>query len=208
MSKRLIVQNVRGSFVNLAEPRFDEDSEKYSYSIQCILNKDHPQIKEIKDAIIATAKAKFGGNTPLGKLKKPLRDGDETDDDGERKYDAHLENCFFFNAKCSDKRRPQYVLKNGDVILKEREQDYLYSGAYFSVSVNFYPFDSDKQKGVAAGLNNVMFVKHGERLDGVKSANEDFKEVIDDNWEDDEPTPKPTNKNPEPATMEDEDDDW
>jgi hypothetical protein len=50
-------------------------------------------------------------------------------------------------------------------------KDGVYSGSYFNVDVNFYPYaHTDGGKGVACGLNNVMFVKAGERLDGRQDA--------------------------------------
>ena len=56
----------------------------------------------------------------------------------------------------------------------------VYSGCYCNVAVNFYPFDAGVNRGVAAGLGNVQFVRDGERLSGKASADEDFDVLEDD----------------------------
>ena len=50
----------------------------------------------------------------------------------------------------------------------------VYSGCYCNVSVNFYAFNANGNRGVAAGLGNVQFVKDGERLSGKASAESDL----------------------------------
>jgi hypothetical protein len=42
------------------------------------------------------------------------------------------------------------------------------------VDVGFFPFSRDGNRGIGCGLNNVMFVKEGERLDGRQSAEQAF----------------------------------
>ena len=48
------------------------------------------------------------------------------------------------------------------------------SGDYCNVSVNFYGFAASGNRGIAAGLQNIQLVKHGERLAGRPSASSDF----------------------------------
>ena len=56
----------------------------------------------------------------------------------------------------------------------------VYSGAYARVSVNFYAFNANGNRGVAAGLGNIQFVKDGDRLSGRASAEADFDALEDD----------------------------
>lgn len=56
----------------------------------------------------------------------------------------------------------------------------VYSGCYCNVSVNFYAFNANGNRGVAAGLGNIQFVKDGDRLSGRASANADFSALEDD----------------------------
>ena len=51
------------------------------------------------------------------------------------------------------------------------------SGDYCNVSVNFYAFNVNGNRGVAAGLGNIQLIKHGERLAGKASAASDFEEI-------------------------------
>ena len=50
----------------------------------------------------------------------------------------------------------------------------VYSGCFCNVSVNLYPFNANGNRGVAAGLGNIQFVKDGDRLSGRASADSDF----------------------------------
>ena len=54
------------------------------------------------------------------------------------------------------------------------------SGDYCNVSVNFYAYNANGNRGVAAGLGNIQKVKDGERLAGKASASADFTEVEGD----------------------------
>ena len=46
--------------------------------------------------------------------------------------------------------------------------------------MNFYAFNANGNRGVAAGLGNIQKVKDGERLAGKASAAADFNEVDDE----------------------------
>ena len=98
---------------------------------------------------------KWGGKIPPN-LKLPLRDGDIDRPDDEN-YQEH----FFVNA--SSKDAPQVVDRHVQPVT---DPMMVYSGCYCNVSVNFYAFNANGNRGVAAGLGNVQFVKDGERLSG------------------------------------------
>ena len=84
----------------------------------------------------------------------------------------------FLNANST--RKPGIVDKDLNEIL---DPDEVYSGCWGRVSINFYPFNTNGNKGVGAGLNNVQKLKDGERLGGsAASAEDDFS----DDYEDDE----------------------
>jgi len=55
------------------------------------------------------------------------------------------------------------VDKNLNAIL---DPDEVYSGCYGRVNVNFYPYDWNGTRGIAAGLNHVQKLADGERLGG------------------------------------------
>lgn len=90
-------------------------------------------------------------------------------------YKARYENYaghFFFNATSKD--APQIVDRKVQPIIDPMECG---SGDYCNVSVNFYGFAASGNKGVAAGLQNIQLVRHGERLAGKPSASSDFVEI-------------------------------
>ena len=58
----------------------------------------------------------------------------------------------------------------------------VYSGCYCRFSINFYPFSTSGNNGVAAGLNNIQKMADGVPLGGRSRAEDDF----DDDYEGDE----------------------
>ena len=74
---------------------------------------------------------------------------------------------------------PQIVDKYVKPILDRNE---VYSGCYARVSLNFYAFNSNGNKGVACGLGNIQKIRDGESLGGRSSAVDDFTTVDDDDF--------------------------
>ena len=134
-----------------------------------IPKKEKATIKAIEAAIEAAKKeaitAKWGGKEPK-KIDLPLRDGDDKEDD------AVYENMFYVNAKAST--RPGIVDKNKAPIVDEDE---IYSGVWAYVSVTFYGYDVNGNRGIACGLNNIMKFKDDERFGGRASAENDFADL-------------------------------
>ena len=127
---------------------------------------------DVIDAAIEEGIAKFGGKKPnKAAIKLPLRDGDvERDDEA---YKGH----YFINA--NSKTAPQIVDKSVKPILDRSE---VYSGCYGRVSLNFYAFNSNGNKGVACGLGNIQKIRDGEPLGGKTSAVDDFTTLVDDDF--------------------------
>ena len=163
----------RISFANIWEPKSINGSEE-KYSVSCNVPKsDKKTLAKIEKAIEAAKEAgrskKWGGKIPPN-LKLPLRDGDI-----DRPDDEAYANAMFVNATSKD--APQIVDRKVDPILDPMECG---SGDYCNVSVNFYGFNANGNRGVAAGLGNIQLIKHGERLAGKASASSDFTEVEGD----------------------------
>ena len=172
-----VVFPCRISFANIWEPRSINGSEE-KYSVSCLIPKDDKAtLAKIKKAIEAAKEAakekKWGGKLPPN-LKLPMHDGDIDRPDDEN-YAGH----FFFNATSKD--APQIVDRHVQPILDPRECG---SGDYCNVSVNFYGFAASGNKGIAAGLQNIQLVRHGERLAGRPTAASDFVEVEGDDTDD------------------------
>lgn len=136
---------------------------------------DIETVKAINNAIDAAIEegiAKFGGKKPnKATIKLPLRDGDTERDD--EAYAGH----WFINA--NSKTAPQIVDKAVKPIL---DRDEVYSGCYARVSLNFYAFNSNGNKGIACGLGNIQKIRDGEAFGGRSLATDDFSTEEDDNF--------------------------
>lgn len=171
MSVKVIVP-CRFSYLHCWEPVGINGGEP-KYSVSAIIPKsDKATIKKIKDAIEQVKKddaSVWGGKVPSS-LKTPLRDGDD-----ERPDDETYADSYFFNA--NSKQKPQVVDSKVQPILDQSE---VYSGYYGNISVNFYAYSANGNKGIAAGLGNIQKLKDGESLGGRTTAEEDFDVVEDD----------------------------
>lgn len=143
------------------------------YSVSAIIPKsDTETVEKIKRAIEQAKKdsvSKWGGKVPAN-LKLPLRDGDI-----DRPEDEAYADSYFFNA--NSRQAPQVVDKNVQPILDQSE---VYSGCYGRISVNFYGFNNNGNRGIAAGLGNIQKLRDGESLGGRSNAEEDFDAVEDE----------------------------
>lgn len=163
----------RISFANIWQPKSINGSEE-KYSVSCLIPKgDKATLMKIHKAVEAVKEdgktRKWNGKIPPN-LKLPLRDGDIERPDDEN-YAGHM----FLNA--TSKEAPQIVDRRVQPIMDAMECG---SGDYCNVSVNFYPFNANGNRGVAAGLGNIQKVKDGERLSGRTNAASDFEELADD----------------------------
>ena len=166
----------RISFANIWEPKAINGGEE-KYSVSCIIPKsDKKTLTKIHKAIEAAKEAglskRFGGKIPPN-IRLPLRDGDI-----DRPDDEAYAGAMFVNANAKD--APQIVDRKVQPILDPMECG---SGDYCNVSVNFFAYNANGNKGIGAGLGNIQLIKNGERLSGRASASSDFTEVEDDDDE-------------------------
>lgn len=172
---KVITGVVRLSYANIWEPKSVNGGDaKYSCSL-LIPKTDTKTVDAINAAIDAAIKegiGKFGGKIPnRAAMKLPLRDGDiERDDEA-------YKGCYFLNA--NSKTAPQVVDRQVKPIMDRNE---IYSGVYAHVSVSFYAFNSNGNKGVACGLGNIQKVRDGESLGGHTNAADEFTTVEDDDF--------------------------
>lgn len=172
---KVVTGKVRLSYASIFEAKsVNGGDEKYSSSI-LIPKTDTVTLTKIKAAVDALKKQAADANK--GKVppnfKTPLRDGDEERPDDEA-YAGH----YFFNASSKNKpgiAKPIGKDANGKTKFAEiTDTTEVYSGCYVRVSVNFYLFNTSGNRGVAAGLNNIVKVQDGEFLGGRASLNDDF----------------------------------
>lgn len=173
----------RWSYVNVWEPKANNDG-KLKYSVSLIIPKsDKKTIEKIKAAIQAAyeeGQSKLKGNgksvPALSILKTPLRDGDL-----ERPDDEAYANSYFVNANSNN--QPGIVDADRNPVLERTE---VYSGVYGRASINFYAFNTNGNKGIACGLNNLQKISDGEPLGGMTRAADDFDDGFVADGEDDD----------------------
>lgn len=164
-------KNTRFSYLIVNEPKsINGGTPKYSVSL-IIPKSDTVTIEKCKAAIKAAydeGQSKLKGNgksvPALKMLKTPLRDGDE-----ERPDDPAYADSYFINANSATK--PGVVDADCQPILDTSE---LYSGIYGRASINFYAFNTNGNRGIACGLNNLQKLRDGEPLGGKSRAEDDF----------------------------------
>lgn len=175
-STKVITGKVRFSYVHVFEPTAMSEGQEPKYSVSIIIDKKDKQTIDAVKAAIEQAKLDYkaklvdkSGKVPAN-LRTPLRDGDV-----ERPDSPEYAGSLFMTA--SSFRKPGII----DVKRMPIDNpDDFYSGCYGKASVNFYGFAQAGNKGIACGLNNLLKLEDGERLDGGTSAAEDFADDTED----------------------------
>ena len=170
-SKVITGINTRWSYANVWEPKSIQGSTP-KCSVSLIIPKDDVEtVRKIEEAIkaaYAEGSNKLKGNgksvPALSAIKTPLRDGDL-----ERPDDPAYANAYFINANSAT--APGIVDADRQPILERSE---VYSGVYGRASINLYAFNSNGNKGIACGLNNLQKIRDGEPLGGKSRAEDDF----------------------------------
>ena len=166
--------------VNEAKTPMGDGTPKFSVSL-IIPKSDTVTIAKIRAAIEAAyeeGQSKLKGSSKfipaLEDIKTPLRDGDK-----DRKGDEAYKNAYFVNANSTTK--PGVVDADRNPILDSSE---LYSGIIGRASINFYAYNSNGNRGIACGLNNIQKLADGTPLGGHSRAADDFADLDDEDDED------------------------
>lgn len=188
---KVITGVVRLSYANLLQPKASGEGEEPRYSAQLIIPKSEKATLKVLEQARKAAFDADGGSKLKGmkyaNVRNTLRDADEEFDTDDEK--PELKNCYFMNV--SSKTKPGIVKRMNGANVETDDPEEVYSGVYAIVSLNFYAFNiNNKNKGLTAGLNNVMVLGYGDYLGGRASANSDFSDMdfeeIDDEEEYDE----------------------
>lgn len=168
---KVVTGVVRLSYTHVWEPAAITEGAKPKYSVSLIIPKsDSETISKINNAIEEAIQegisTKFGGKKPnRATLKCGLRDGDL-----EKPEDMAYANSYFINANSNT--APQIVDRMVQPILDKSE---VYSGCYAKVSITFYAYNVNGNKGIACGLGNIQKIRDGEVLGGKTNAASDFQ---------------------------------
>lgn len=171
-TRNLITPYARLSYPALLEPKTKPNSTELAYSCSLVFPKG-TDLSKLYAAAHAAGIAKFGEAKyqqliKLGKIRTPFRtDGDEK---------GYPEGSVYLNA--SSKTRPQIVDQRLQPVVTDDEQG-IYAGCWVRASINFYGYDTQGNKGVGVGLNNVQKVRDDARFDGRRAAAQEFSAIDD-----------------------------
>lgn len=186
MSRTKVVTGpqTRFSYANIWAPKPSLSGGKPKYSVSLIIPKsDTKTVKAIQDAIRAAfeeGEGKLKGNNKvapaLESIKTPLRDGDI-----DRPEDPAYANSYFVN--CNSETQPGVVDANCNPVIDQSE---CYSGCYGRASINFFAYNTNGNRGIGAGLNNLQVLRQGESLGGKSRAEDDFAQFKGTDTEDED----------------------
>ena len=144
--------NTRWSYANVWTPKAINGGEP-KYSVSLIIPKsDKKTIAKIEAAIEAAYH------------------------EGEAKLKAYADS-YFVNANSTT--APGIVDADRQPIIDTSE---VHSGVYGRASINFYAFNSNGNKGIACGLNNLQKIRDGEPLGGKSRAEDDFADADEEDF--------------------------
>lgn len=172
---RLITPEATLSYPSLFQPRADQNNPdaKPKYGC-CLVFGPEADLSELEKAAEETARAKWGdkfyfegqrAKPDSRKLKYPLR----TDDDGKYGEPGVMR---YINIRSTT--RPDVADQSLRSITEDR-QDEVYPGCKVRASISPFAYDQQANKGVSFGLGNVQKLGEGTRIDGRRSADQDFE---------------------------------
>jgi len=175
-AQKVLTGEVRLSYCNLIQPRAPMNGQgDPKYSVTLLIPKSDYATKADIDASIeaaardATAKM-WGGVRP--QFASIVWDGDGVRKNG-MPFGDECKGHWVLTA--STKQKPHVVgVDNINVDLAPQD---IYSGMYARVTLRFYGFNQNGNRGVGCGLGNVMKTRDGEALAGGASAASDFAGV-------------------------------
>ncbi|WJY27424.1 DUF2815 family protein [Sporosarcina trichiuri] len=181
---KVTTNEVRMSYAQVFEPKAAPGSTEEKYSVSLLIPKtDTETIQAIEQGIAAAQQAgveKYGKKFPANP-KTTFRDGDE-----ERPDDPAYKGHMFLN--CSSKTKPGIIKKaapgSGVKFVEITDESDFYSGCYGKAIVNFFAYDAQGNRGVSAGLNNLMKTRDGEAFAGKAAAEDDFADEFEDEDDD------------------------
>lgn len=172
---RLMLRDVRLAFPSLWKPTAPRTGGEAAFSASFILPPDHKQLGEIRAALKAVAKEKWGAKADA--VYKALEQGDKLalhNGNTKAEYEGY-EGNFFVSTR--SKVRP--------TVLDQQRQDLTeadgkpYSGCYVDASVELWAQDNDFGKRINAQLRGVQFRRDGDAFaGGARAADADeFDEI-------------------------------
>lgn len=177
MGKSIVTPVGTLSYPHLAEPQKADQNGKQKYSC-AIVFAPGTDLTALRVAALEAAEAKFGKAIKAGATSIPIARAMEIGTirspfrvDGEAK--GYPAGSVFINVRSDNAPGCVYADLRPEKDKDEIKRNF-YAGAQVRVSVSAFGYDSNGNKGVSFGLNNIQKIAEGERIDGRKSAEDEF----------------------------------
>lgn len=191
MSTKVITPEALLSYPHFDKPQAQDDGKQPKYSGAFVFTKEtlateegKKQFAALQVAAVQAAIDKFGHMYKLpngqsipiaqafaeGILRSPFRK--------DALAKGYPEGSIFLNARST--QQPGCVYSYADSTGKptkvavEKIKEVFYAGAIVRASLAAFYYDNSGNKGVSFALNNVQFIRDGERLDGRVAAEDEF----------------------------------
>jgi hypothetical protein len=166
----------RASYPQVFKAKKNDLNGKDEYSVVALFPKG-ANLDALKTAAQAAIVEKWGADKSKWpqRLKSPFRDQGEKAKNVEGKQvmpAGHEAGAIFLTLKSS--QRPGVVDQSVQPIIDETQ---FYAGCWARATVRAYAYDQKGNQGVAFGLQNIQFVRHGDPLGGRSRAEDDFSAV-------------------------------
>lgn len=180
---KVVTGKVRLSYVNLVNPTTHNDNPTPKYGCTILVPKSDTKtvnaIKRAQKAALEEGKSKkFDGKIPA-KWNNSFRDADSDEEADTLEKNPEYEGHYFMSV--SNTRKPGIVDRDRDPIDDPSE---IYSGMYARVSLNAFAYNTNGNKGVSFGLQNVQKLKDGTPLGNISRAEDDFGDDFADSDDD------------------------
>lgn len=178
MSVKVIIEGCRLSYPALFKPRESQEGGDAKYQATILIPKtDAKAVQAIQTAIqqemaaaVQPSGAWKGAQPPNPQL--PLYDGDQVQPRSGKPWGDECKGHWILRTSSST--QPDIVDEYGN---KAMDASKFYAGCYCHYSVNIAAYNN-RQLGIGAYLNCVMFDKDGEPLEAHASAKEDFASLL------------------------------
>ena len=187
MGLKLMLKDVRCSFLTLGEPEQYQGKGPFRWSATALVPYDSPQRKAVEDALKTVAKEKWE------KKWENIYESLIVDPkgccwvDGKRKeYDGYQGHFALSAHRYQEKGRPLVMDTDKSPIYKPNNEIYegkggrLYSGCFVNMQVEFWAQQNDNGKGLRATLLGIQRVRDGDAFGGGAAPSaDDFGEIAE-----------------------------
>ena len=173
---KMLIKNVRMAFPAIFEPEAFGDGDP-AYGAKFIIPQSHPQLKEIRNAVITAGADKWGEKAPgiLALLKDDKKvawvEGPYRNKNGDI-YDG-FEGMYHLSTRNGGKAPIKPSVFDAQNRLLTQADGVVYSGCYVDASVEFYAQDNGYGRRINCSLRGVRKSGDGDSFGGGASASAD-----------------------------------